>query len=128
MIFLSLSVVSAHDGRLDDRDQRHVGVGSHGDRSQELRLAQLGAQEDGGRAVRAADDGDGGSGLAVEAQGDGAEIGGENAELSCCAEQEAHGIGDQGTEVRHGPDAHEDQGRQDRPFVKLEEIVQKSAR
>ena len=70
----------------------------------------------------------GGSGLAVEAQGDGAEIGGENAELSCCAEQEAHRIGDQGTEVRHGPDAHEDQGRQDRPFVKLEEIVQKSAR
>ena len=48
-----------HDGRLDDGHQRHVGIRRNRDRPQQLRR-QLGGDEDGGRAVRAADDADGG--------------------------------------------------------------------
>ena len=46
-----------HDGRLDDRHQRHVGVGRHGDGAQQRR-GQHGGDEDGRGAVRAADDAD----------------------------------------------------------------------
>ena len=99
----------AHDGRLNDRDKGHIGVGGDSDGSEKFCLSQLGAEEDRGRAVGTADDGDRGRGFAVEAQSDRAEVCAEDTELRGSAEQEAHGIGDQGTEVRHGADAHEDQ-------------------
>ena len=81
-----------------------------------------------GPAVSAADDGDGGSGFAVETKCDRAEVGTEDTELSSCAQQETHGVRDQRTEVCHGADAHENQGRQDRPLIQSKEVVQKSAR
>jgi hypothetical protein len=70
---------------------------------------KLGGQIDGRGAVRAADDADG-SGLgAGEAQEVRAEEGEEHTELGSCAEDQGGGTGDQGTEVGHGADAHEDQ-------------------
>ena len=68
------------------------------------------------------------SGFTVEAQPDRAEVCTENTELSGSAQKETHRVRDQGTEVRHRADAHEDQGRQDRPLIESEEIVEKSAR
>lgn len=74
---------------------------------------ELGRQEDGRRAVRAADDGDGCRLLGGEqAGGDGADEGNEDPELGGRAEQEGLRIGDERPEVGHGPDAHEDQGRE----------------
>ena len=81
-----------HDGGLDQRDQRHVGVSSHGDGAQQFG-GQTGGQEDGGGAVRAADDADG-SGLgAGKAQQHAAQEGNEHAQLCGSAQQQALGIG-----------------------------------
>ena len=99
-----------HDRGLDQRDERHIGICRDGDRTQQLR-GKLVGQEDGRRAVCAADDADGSSFLAGEAEADGAEEGDEHAQLRCSAEQQALRVRDQGAEVSHGADAHEDQGR-----------------
>ena len=112
-----------HDGGLDQGDQSHVGVSGDRDGTQQLR-SQLGGQEDGGGAVCAADDADGGSlgtgeadhqlrsqtEQAVQAvQRDCAEEGDEHAHLSSCAQQQGLGVAEQRTEVGHGTNAHEDQ-------------------
>ena len=57
----------AHDGRLDERDEGHVGVGGHGHGAEEFR-GELGGEEDGSGSVRPADDADGGGLLRVEAE------------------------------------------------------------
>ena len=105
---LLLSGQGLHDGRLDDGHQGHVGVGRHGDGTQQCR-GQHGGDEDGRGAVRAADDAHGGGLRAGEAQQAAAQIGQENAQLSGSAQQQALGVGDQGAEVGHGAHAHEDQ-------------------
>ena len=43
------------------------------------------------------------------------------------AQQEALGVGDQGTEVRHGADAHENQRGKNRPLIQDIEVIQKTA-
>ena len=65
------------------------------------------------RAVRAADDADG-SGLgAGKAQQHAAQEGNEHAQLCGSAQQQAHRVCEQGTEVGHRSDAHEDKARED---------------
>ena len=104
---LFLSGQGAHDGRLNHRDQGHVAVSSHGDRSQQFR-SQLGGGQDGGGAISAADDTDGSGLLRIESQQVRAEEGEEHAELSGSTQQQALRVGDQRTEVGHGADTNED--------------------
>ncbi|MNN41287.1 hypothetical protein D3C81_1553970 [compost metagenome] len=108
----------AHDRRLQQRHQGHVGVGRHGNRAEQLRR-QLGGHEDRGRAVGTADDGDRGRFLegelhARDAHGgecQSAEQGTEDAELRGSAEQQGLRVGQHRPEVGHRPHAHEDQQR-----------------
>lgn len=95
-------------GGLNDRDEGHVGISGNGDRTEQLG-SQTGGDEDRGRAVSAADDTDGGGLLVSEAHELGTDIGHEDTELSGSAEQQGLGVRDQGTEVGHRADAHEDQ-------------------
>ena len=46
-----------------------------------------------------------------EAQHQGQQEGGEDAQLGGCAQQQGHGISQQRAEVRHCPDPHKDNGR-----------------
>ena len=108
---LGLGGAQLDDGRLDQGHQGHVGVGRHHNGAQVLR-AQLGGHEDGGGAVRRADDGDGGGVLQLEAQQRGQGQGEENAELGRRAEDHQLGIGEQGLEVDHGADADEQHQRE----------------
>ena len=64
-------------------------------------------------AVRAADDADGRRLSRGEAQHQGQQEGGEDAQLGGCAQQQGLGVSQQGTEVRHRPDPHKDDGRVD---------------
>ena len=105
---LFLGGQSLHDGGLNDRDEGHVGISGNGDRTEQLG-SQTGGDEDRGRAVGAADDTDGGGLLVSEAHELGTDIGHEDTELSGSAEQQGLGVRDQGTEVGHRADAHEDQ-------------------
>ena len=73
--------------------------------------SELVGQEDGRRAVCAADDADGSGLRAGEAEADRAEEGDKHAQLGCCAEEQALRVCDQGTKVSHRADAHEDEGR-----------------
>ena len=73
--------------------------------------SELVGQEDSRRAVCAADDADGSGLRAGEAEADRAEEGDEHTQLRSRTEQQALRICDQGAEVGHGADAHEDQGR-----------------
>jgi hypothetical protein len=123
-----------HDGRLDDRHERHVGVGGHSHAAENLR-GQLGCQPDGRRTVGAADDADGGGFAQTETDaGDGAqqqraEESDENAELRRGAEQGGAGVGDQRTKVGHGADAHENQDREKTGLhAEFEEVVEIAAR
>ena len=95
-----------HNGRLDNGHQGHVGIRRHGDGAQQGR-GQQGGDEDGRGAVRAADDTHGGRLCAGEAQQTAAHIGQEDAQLGRSAQQQALGVGDQGTKVGHGAHAHE---------------------
>ena len=117
-----------HDRGLDNRNQRHIGISRYGNRSKKLRLSQLSAQEDGSRAVRSADDGDGSCRSVIEAQSDRAKISGEDTKLRCCSQQEALRVRNQGTKVRHRADAHEYQRRQNRPFIQHIEVIEQAAR
>ena len=98
-----------HHRRLDQRDQRHIGIGRDRD-GREIIRRELRGQPDGGGAVRAADDADGGGDVGLEAEdADGHQESGEDAELGGGAEQQGLGVGKQGTKVGHRADAHEDQ-------------------
>ena len=72
---------------------------------------QLGGNVDGGGAVRAADDADGGSFLVGEAKHLSTQESEEDADLRGSAEQQAGGAGNERLKVRHGADAKEDQRR-----------------
>ena len=73
--------------------------------------SELVGQEDGRRAVCAADDADGRSLRTGEAEADGAKEGDENAELGSSAQKQALRVSDQRTKVGHCADTHEDQRR-----------------
>ena len=109
---LDLAILGAghqvHNGGLNQRNQRHVGVSGHGDGAQQVG-SQLRGQEDGGGAVSAADDADGGSLGAGKAHAHSAKEGHEHAQLGSSAQQQALGVRQQRTEVGHGANAHENQ-------------------
>ena len=77
-----------HDGRLDNRHQRHVAVRGNRDGTQQVR-GQAGGDEDSGRAIGTADDADGSGFLVGEAQDFGANEGEEDAQLCGSAQQQA---------------------------------------
>ena len=101
-----------HDGRLNERHERHVGVCCDSDRPQEIRR-ELRRQIDGRRSIGAADDADGGGFLDGEAEDHGKTEGYEDADLRRRSQEERVRIGNQRTEVRHRADAEEDQRRKD---------------
>ena len=101
-----------HDGRLDDRHQRHVAVRGNRDGAQQVR-GQLGGDVDGGGAVRAADDADSAGLLVRKAQDLSADEGEEDAQLCGSAQQQAGRAGDQRLKVGHRADAEENQRRVD---------------
>ena len=97
-----------HDGRLDDRHQRHVAVRGNRDGAQQVR-GQLGGDVDGGGAVRAADDADSAGLLVRKAQDLSADEGEEDAQLCGSAQQQAGRACNQRLKVGHGTDAKENQ-------------------
>ena len=99
-----------HNRRLNDRNQRHVGICGDSDRSQQTR-SQFGGDIDSGRTVRAADDADRTGFSGREAQQQRYDERQEDAQLSGSAKQQTHRVGDQRTKVGHRADAHEDERR-----------------
>ena len=97
--------------RLDDRHERHIRVGRHRDWPDIIGMEHL-RDQNGGRAVRRADDADGGRVLEVKAQHDRRDHRKEDAELRRRAEEEHLRIGEQRAEVDHRADADEQQQRQ----------------
>ena len=89
--------------------------------------SQLTREEDGGRSVSSADDGDRRGRFSVESHQDRHEVSSVHAELGRRAQEEAHGVRDQRSEIRHGADAHEDQGRKDTCFIKHVEIIKQAS-
>ena len=111
-----------HDGRLDNRHQRHIGVSRYGDRAQQIRR-QLGGHVDRRRAVRTADNPDGGGILqrkientGVLGESHGADQRPEDPELRRRPQQGRLGVGQQRAEIGHRPDPHEDQQREEPGF------------
>ena len=87
---------------------------------------QLGGDQDGRGAVRAADDADGSRFVGEKAQDQGHAVGQVDAQLSGRAQDQGLGVGDEGTEVRHGADAHEDQAGVDAQLDAEIEVVEKT--
>ena len=113
------------DRRLDERHQRHVAVGRHGHRSQDLGR-HLHGQVDARRAVGPADDGDARRFLDGEADHHGPEEGDEDAQLRRRAEEEGDRVRQEGREVRQGSDAHEDDDGVDFMLRPEEDVVQEA--
>ena len=101
-----------HDGRLNERHERHVGVRRDSDRSQEIRC-ELRRQVNGRRPVGAADDADGSGFFNGESEHHRKAESDEYADLRRRSQKKRIGIGKQRTEVRHGADAEKDQRRED---------------
>ena len=127
---LDLALLSSgqhlHEGRLDQGNQCHVGVGRHSDAAQQMG-SQLCGQEDGGGAVSTTDDTDGCSLGAGKAQQHSAEERGKHAQLGGSAQQQALGVRQQRAEIGHGANAHEDQARVQAGFHADVEDVQQAA-
>ena len=96
-----------HDGRLDQRDQSHVGVCGDRDGCHQFRC-QVVRAVDGGRAVSAADDADSSCLLRGE-KADGVRKHECAVDAQLCSSAQAQGdrVRDQRTEVRHGADSQE---------------------
>lgn len=77
---------------------------------------QLRRQVNGGGAVRTADDADGGGLLQGKAEKEHPDIGDEDPELGTGADDEGLGIGDERSEIRHGPQPQKDHAGNDLPF------------
>ena len=77
--------------------------------------------------VRAADDADGAGFTGIKAKQLRADEGDEDTQLRGRAHQKCGGVGDQGSEVRHRADAHEDQRRVDAQLYALVQVVQQAA-
>jgi len=114
------------DRRLDDRHQRHIGIGCNDDRPQIGRVQEVG-HKDGGRAVRRADDRDGGRVADGEAQKRRQAQREEDAELRRRAEEHQLGIGEQRRKIDHRADADEEQQRKElRRDAHVEQPVQRA--
>ena len=114
-----------HEGRLDERHERHVGVGGNGDGAEEVGR-QFAGEEDGGRTVSSADDADR-RGLSLgEAQGHGREEREGDATLGGRAEQQRSWRGEKGTKIGERADTHEDQCRENFALDALSEEVEES--
>ena len=97
--------------RLDDRHKRHIAVRRDRDRADILGAQHLGDQN-GGRAVRCADDANGRRINDIKPDRRRHDDGQEDARLRRRAEQEQLGIGEQRAEVDHRADADEQQQRE----------------
>ncbi len=97
-----------HEGRLNQGNQRHVGVSRTGDGTQQPGR-QLRGKEDRRRAIRAADDADGSGLRAGEAKDNGQEEGHKHAHLGRSAHEHTLGVGDQGAKVGHRADPQENE-------------------
>ena len=116
----------AHNRRLNDRHQRHVGVRRDRDRAKEVR-GELARQPNRRRAVRAADDADGARFRSGEAEhGIREDERHEDAQLRRRAQQQRLGVGDQRPEVRARANAHEDKARIDAQLHAEVQVVQKT--
>jgi hypothetical protein len=106
----------AHDRRLYQGHQGHVGVGGHGDGAEQVRCENAGHVDRRG-PIGPTDDadrrgiGDAEIGDTSGGQAHGAQHRGEDSELRRRAEQQRTRIGDQGAKVGHRADAHEDHQR-----------------
>ena len=131
LFHLDLSVLfrrkRLHDRRLDDRNQGHIGISRDRNRAHERGLSKLSCQEDRGRSVGTADDGDRSSGFAVEAKRDRQEISNIDTRLSRGAHHKRDRVRDQRSEVGHRSDTHEDQGRKNRCLIQNIEIMHQAA-
>ena len=97
-----------HDRRLDDGNERHVGVSRNSDRTEQIG-EENGGGVDRGRTVSTADDTDGSSSFLRETEEDTADKGCENTDLSRCTEEQGLRICDQRSKVCHCTDTDEDQ-------------------
>ena len=97
---------------LHDGHQRHVRVGHDDDGAEVVGLEHVG-DDDGGGAVRRADDADGGGVLDLKAHERRHAEGEEDAELRRRAEDHHLGVGEQRREVDHGADADKQQKREE---------------
>ena len=95
-----------YNRRLHDGYQRHIGVRRDDDRADVFRSEVIG-DEDGGGAVRRADDGNGGGVLQLEAEERCHAQGKEDTKLGRGTEDHKLWIGKQGTEVDHSTDPDE---------------------
>jgi hypothetical protein len=96
------------DRGLNDRHERHVRIGGHRDRREQVCREPIG-DDDGGRSIRGADDADGCGFLEIETEHGGQAHGEEDAELRRRPEEEHLGVLEQGREVDHRPDGDEDE-------------------
>ena len=113
---LCLGGAELNHGRLDQRNQRHVGIGCHHDGTQVF-AAQLRSHKNGCGAVCCTDDGDGCGIPQVIAQQGCQRQGEENTELGGSAEDHQLGICQQRLKIDHGTDADKQhQGEQLRPI------------
>ena len=101
---LLLRCQQADDGRLDDGYQRHIGIGSDGDRADVAALQGV-CHDNGCWAVRRADDGDGGGVADVKAAEARNEKCEKYAKLRRRAEDHQLGVRQQRTEIDHCTDA-----------------------
>ena len=107
---LRLGGTQANHRRLHHRHQRHVGVGRHHN-GRRVAGTQLLGDENGGRAVRRADDGDRGRVVELKSQQGRQPQGEENTELCRRAEDHQLGICQQRLKIDHRADADEQQQR-----------------
>ncbi|MPM95154.1 hypothetical protein SDC9_142305 [bioreactor metagenome] len=98
-----------HNGRLDQRDKRHIGVGRDGN-GRQIGDGQPRGTEDCGGAVCPADDRDSRRHRRFEAQGKRQQKGCKNPQLRARPHQHGRGAGNQGAEVGHGPNAQKNNG------------------
>lgn len=92
------------------------------------RRGQQSGDKNGRRTVRAADDADGAGFLTGEAHKAAADKRDKNTELRRRAQQQALGIGDEGAEVRHGANAHENKaGINTQLHTEVEDVHQSRA-
>ena len=98
--------------RLNHRHERHVTIRGDGHCAEQVRC-EFGSEVNGGRAVRAADDADGGRLIQLEIKNViGAQRGEENADLSGCPKQESDRAAEQRAKVGQGSNAHENNRRE----------------
>ena len=96
--------------RLDNRNQSHIGIGCHCNRSHIVRTKHL-RYKDRGRAVRSSDDTDGCSVFKIKAQQTGDQDCSKDTKLCGRTEQKQHRLAEQGAKINHSSDTDKQQDR-----------------